>query len=326
MSTKPLGVVIPTYNRSDALSECLAHLENQTYKNFEVVVVNDGSTDSTPEQMKLYLRTTPLAVRYARQNNSGPAKARNLAVSMLQAPLCLMIGDDIFASPTLLERHVTLHREQPELDVAALGLTQWSESGQTITPFMRWLDESPFQFAYKDLLARVEPNWGHFYTSNLSVKTELLRKFPFKEIFPYAAMEDIELGYRIHQECGLRIRFLPEALGYHLHPTTFRQLCERWVRVGYSSRLFHELWPEQRVRPTRLRRALNPTIQAIARRPLLTKLLVGAADLSRRIVCPNRLMAAASLCKYEIGYASQLDRRGKLVSALNHGQENRAAD
>src|ERR1700691_2910667 len=116
MLVKPLGVVIPTYNRCDALVECLAHLENQTCKDFEVVVVDDGSTDSTPRLIEPYLKKTRLAVRYARQDNGGPAKARNLGISMLQSPVCVLIGDDIFASSTLVERHMNWHRENPELN------------------------------------------------------------------------------------------------------------------------------------------------------------------------------------------------------------------
>jgi glycosyltransferase involved in cell wall biosynthesis len=314
MSTAQLGVIIPTYNRSEALLECLAHLERQTSKEFEVVVVDDGSTDATAKEMERYMTGSPLAIRYARQENSGPAKARNRAISMLGSPVCLMIGDDIFASPTLVERHLSFHRARPELEAAALGWTQWSEFGQKITPFMRWLGESPEQFAYGDLLRGMEADWHHFYTSNLSLKTELLRRFPFHEGFPYAAMEDIELGYRIEKTHGLKLEFLREALAYHLHPTTFRQLCERMVRVGYSARLFHELWPEQRPGSlTPLQKAFGLTIRAIGQSPLLTRLLVSVADMSSRAVCPNRLMRAASRCKFESGYRSQIDGQGRLV-------------
>jgi len=293
----------------------LAHLENQTCNDFEVVVVDDGSTDSTPRLMEPYLKKTRLAVRYVRQDNGGPAKARNLGISMLQSPVCVLIGDDIFASSTLVERHMNWHGKNPELNAVAVGWTQWNATGQTITPFMRWLGESPEQFAYKDLLAGAEPDWHNFYTSNLSVKTELLRSFPFNECFPYAAMEDSEVGYRIQKECGLKIKFLPEAVAYHLHPTTFRQFCERMVRVGCSWGLFHDLWPEQRLPPPTkmLSRALDSALRAIARSPLLTGLLVWSADIASLAVCPNRLMKAAYLCKFQVGYESRRDSDGKLA-------------
>jgi hypothetical protein len=128
-------------------------------------------------------------------------------------------------------------------------------------------------------------------------------------------MEDSEVGYRIHKERGLKIKFLREAVAYHLHPTTFRQFCERMVRVGYSWGLFHELWPEQRFPPppTPLSQAIDSAIRAIARSPLLTGLLVSSADLASRAMCPNRLMKAAYLCKFQVGYKSQRDSEGKLV-------------
>jgi glycosyltransferase involved in cell wall biosynthesis len=165
-SMKALGIVIPTHNRIDALLQCLAHLEQQTFANFEVVVVDDGSTDSTQIQIQDYLLRSPLALRCVFQKNAGPAKARNLGVSLMETPLCLFLGDDIFASPRLVECHVQLHQEYSSPHIAALGLTRWTKAGQEITPFMRWLEASPVQFAYNDLLAGAAPTWHHFYTSN----------------------------------------------------------------------------------------------------------------------------------------------------------------
>ncbi len=92
MSGKALSVLIPTFNRPDALMECLAHLERQTFKDFEVVVVDDGSTDSTLQQLETYSSKSPLAIRYVSQKNSVPRRARNLGISLLQTPICLMLG------------------------------------------------------------------------------------------------------------------------------------------------------------------------------------------------------------------------------------------
>jgi glycosyltransferase involved in cell wall biosynthesis len=308
---KALGVVVPTHNRIDALIECLTHLEHQTFPDFEVVVVDDGSTDSTQSQMQDYLQRSPLAIRYVAQPNAGPAKARNLGVSLLEPPLCLFLGDDIFASPTLVASHMKLHQQYPALHVAALGLTKWSSTGQEITPFMRWLEESPVQFAYNDLLAGVPPTWHHFYTSNVSAKTELLNRFPFSEAFPFAAVEDSELGYRLTKQSGLEIKFIPEALADHLHPTTFRQACARMVRVGYSARIFHRLWPEAKEMQSN---GLNQKVkEAIAQHPWLVKLLTKSGDLCTRATCPNPLMRLALGCNYEVGYRSSRDHEGNLV-------------
>lgn len=314
LTTEPLGIVIPTHNRSAALLECLAHLENQTFNDFEVVVVDDGSTDTTPEQIAVYQAHTPLHIRYVRQENRGPAKARNLGISMLGTPLCLMLGDDIFASPTLVQRHVQAHAAEPDIRVACLGFTRWSTSGQRVTPFMRWLDEANVQFAYNLLLTGAKPDWRHFYSSNLSVKTDLLRRFAFNEEFPYAAMEDIELGYRIEKRFGLEIRFNPEAVADHLHPTTFRQACRRMVRAGYSAGLFYDLWPEQR--PPQPSGARLGLVNKIARSPLLLNLSTVAVDLITAAVCPNRLLPYILHAHSQVGLDNQLNGDRRLAHHL----------
>jgi glycosyltransferase involved in cell wall biosynthesis len=286
--------------------QCLTYLEHQTQKDFEVVIINDGSTDSTDDQLRSYELRTPLALRYVRQENSGPAHARNHAISLVEAPICLMIGDDIFASPTFVEKHMQLHFQQPDPAVAGLGLTYWSETGQTVTPFMRWMDSDGLQFHYGQLLRGEQPDWRHFYTSNLSVKTEILKRFPFDESFPYAAMEDIELACRIEAQYGLKIIFLPEALAYHFHPTTFMQACSRMVRIGESSAHFDKIWPGN------IPRNHNPIKKALRNSvtlpPMALSLCTKLANWSLKLVCPNALMSFVLGCYFEMGYDRYLRR------------------
>lgn len=299
----PIGVIIPTYNRAEALLSCLHHLERQTTTNFEVIVIDDGSTDFTAQLLKEYQLHTPLHLHCIRQDNSGPARARNVAISALRAPICLMIGDDIFASPLLISKHLELHQKRPAMPVAAVGLTRWSDSGQTVTAFMHWLEEGGIQFAYSDLLSGVLPNWRHFYTSNLSLKTKFLRDNPFNESFTMAAVEDIELGYRLELQRGLEVVFIPEALADHLHPTSFRQACRRMFNVGMSMRRFYDLWPGAQPpgRNSPLRRSLrNCMIKTSWILPPLTTL----ADTITRAWCPNPLMLAALKYHSVLGYLS----------------------
>ncbi len=297
----PIGVIIPTYNRSAALAICLEHLERQTWKNFEVIVVDDGSTDSTPEMLAEFRQHTSLHLRLIRQNNSGPARARNVAIDLLQTPLCLMIGDDIFASPGLILAHLRLHQQRPEMQVAALGLTRWSESGQTVTKFMRWLDDSGMQFAYNDLLRGTHPDWKHFYTSNISLKTAFLRANPFNESFTRAAVEDIELGYRLEVQHQLEVVFLSDALALHLHPTTFRQACNRMFKCGLSAQQFKALWPDSmpEVQSSQLRQFLRTTL---LKNPWMLAPITWIAEILTTAWCPNPLMKFVLLSHYTLGF------------------------
>jgi len=308
---RQIGIVIPTHNRCAALLECLKHLEKQTFSDFEVVIIDDGSTDDTSQRIDDYKARTSLEIRYVKQENGGPAKARNKGADLLDSRICLFMGDDIFASPTLVELHLRAHEDHPDTTFCALGLTRWNTSGQKVTRFMRWLDEGNVQFAYPLLLAGTKPDWCHFYTSNLSVKTELVKMFPFNERFPYAAMEDSELAYRIKRRSSLEIQFIPEALADHLHPTTFRQACRRMLRIGYSCSLFYELWPEQTPPPSSRLRAKFVTYAA--RHPALLKPLMNVASVLTAMVCPNRFMGFVLNCFLEAGVESR--RSGKRISS-----------
>jgi len=280
-------------------------LERQTWRNFEVLVVDDGSTDRTSQLLEEYKLATPLNFRCLNQKNSGPACARNRAVRLLRSEVCLLIGDDIFASPDFVLRHLELHQQRPEINVAGLGLTQWSDFGQAVTPFMRWLEEDGLQFANNDLLRGMPPTWRHFYTSNLSVKTQLLRENPFNELFTKAAAEDIELGYRLKQFHKLEIIFLRDALAHHLHPTNFRKACKRNITVGSSIRLFHELWPETSLEDSHRISSIKRILRdEISKSPPLLGALTMIAEALTAVRCPNPLMRNVLSCYFNLGYRS----------------------
>jgi glycosyltransferase involved in cell wall biosynthesis len=270
-----------------------------------VVIVDDGSTDGTPQLLEEYQRQTPLNLRCIRQENSGPARARNQAISVLRAPVCLIIGDDIFASPEVVSQHLQLHWQRSEIAVAGLGLTRWSESGQTVTPFMQWLDKSGVQFAYNDLFRGARPCWKYFYTCNLSLKTQLLRENPFNESFTKAAAEDIELGYRLERRRNLEVVFIPAALAHHLHPTSFRRACRRNITVGASMRLFHDLWPES-APPDKDSPLQRPIPRLMLRNPWLLSVLSLFADLLTRVWGPNSVMRETLSYYYNRGYQMTL--------------------
>lgn len=304
-----ITIIIPTYNRCEILRVCLERLEAQSYRDFHVLVVNDGSTDRT-EEVLLDARSR-LRLQWLTQKNAGPARGRNQALAQVRTRLCILIGDDILAGREFVERHLDLHTNRPEEAVVGLGWTRWDGEWQRLTPFMHWLEN--VQFDYANLLAGTAPTWQHFYTSNLSFKTSLLLKFPFDERFRKAAYEDIELGYRLAQANELELVFLKEAAATHVHPMTLADAARRMHSVGYSEHQLNEYWPATRpLPPPRWKQAI---VHGLADRPrvlqVLTK-MTGAAWGERR---PNKAIAALLLAHHRRGY---LDYSIKRNAAVDH--------
>lgn len=228
-----LSVIIPSFNRRAVLRKCLQALSRQDCAPdaFEVIVVDDGSSDGTGA-MVAELSAAGMAVRYLHQDNRGPASARNRGIREAAGEVILFIGDDIICPPDLVGRHIAFHRGNPDAAAAFLGRVAWSPEIR-VTPFMRWLGESEYQFDFRRLAAgEVDPG-RFFYTANVSLKRSFLesRGLFFDEEFRRAAFEDVELGARL-KKAGLALRYDPRCLAWHHHATSLASACERMRVVG----------------------------------------------------------------------------------------------
>ncbi|WP_158794158.1 glycosyltransferase family 2 protein [Granulicella sp. L60] len=292
-----ITVVIPTFNHLPTLRICLEHLEAQTLTNFDVIVINDGSTDGTKAALTEIQQRSPFRLQVLHQQNAGPARARNVAIAHVTTDLCLLIGDDTLATPTVVESHLQFHCVNPDTKKAVIGWTQWDPVHQKITPFMQWYEK--IQFDYEHLTAGRPVIWKHFYTSNLSFKTRLIRENPFDERFKSAVWEDIELAYRLTMNNNLQLTFLPNAVATHLHPTTFRQAIRRMRTVGRSERLFYETWPV--ARPSSHDRKMK-ICNLPGERPSLLHAVTFAVERLPRLVKPGKLHAMLLRSHRHYGY------------------------
>jgi glycosyltransferase involved in cell wall biosynthesis len=236
------SVIIPTFNRLDVLPEVLAAVENQRDGGeFEIVVVDDGSTDGTAEW--LTARSFERPVQRLRQANAGPAAARNAGVVAARAPRVAFLGDDTVPHPGWLAAHRAAHRRLGERSQqAVIGYTGWHPR-MRLTPFLRYINEYGLQFGYRLIEDRDQVPFNFFYTSNLSLSRERLLAEPFDTRFPYAAWEDIETSYRLFQR-GLTLAYEPSAVTAHDHPTDLRRFADRQEKAGYSAVVFYRLHPE----------------------------------------------------------------------------------
>lgn len=247
-----LTVIIPTYNRAEKLDRSLAYLfeQDMAHESYEVIVVDDGSMDETDKVLKAWKENWP-QLSTLHQSNSGQALARNRAIKKAQGQVLLMCQDDIYASPGFLKEHVKFHQENPESSMACLGLTEWWPDSEP-SAYMKWLTHNGPQFAYNKLTPEESVTHWFFYTSNISLKTQVLKENLFNEDFQTYGWEDIELGYRLMSK-GLELIYQPVALAWHDHPMTPDSLKKRMLAIGAGAHKFEKICPSVNVVPKGLK-------------------------------------------------------------------------
>lgn len=116
MSNPLFTVFTPTFNRSQVLRRTFDSLCAQTYRNFEWVIVDDGSTDDTAARVEEWRRSAPFVIRYFYQSNAGKHRAHNLAVRQASGELLAVLDSDDSLAPRAIERLVFHWLAIPEKD------------------------------------------------------------------------------------------------------------------------------------------------------------------------------------------------------------------
>lgn len=230
MITPDISVVIPTFNRCATLEKTLSCLAQQTLHpdRFEVLVIDDGSRDETEAIVARAADGFRFPLRYFKHENRGPGYTQNRGIRLARSPLVLLLPDDMWATPQLLEEHIAGHRTEPADNVAILG--QVVESAQLpSTQLHRHWDP----FGFKELAGRRELTPLHFWACNLSVHRDFLLAHGLFLERQGAANEDLELGFRLQQH-GLRVLYHPAALTHHYHVETIDTACRRAYQQGHN--------------------------------------------------------------------------------------------
>lgn len=253
----PISVVIPTYNRADVLRRTLNLLTLQTLdrRAFEVIIVDDGSTDATPDVLREWVAKDILKLKTFTQPNAGAGVARNRGLDAATGDIVVFLGDDMLPAPDLLTSHFRFHVHHPAREAACLGRVEWA-TDLSVTPFMQWLMTSGTQFRFHDLHADVRVDFRRFYTSNISLKRPFLGSERFDMRFHGWGFEDTELGFRLAAR-GLELRYAPDALVHHHHPMDDRDLARRMEAAGRNAVLFQSLHPTAGIVPTGAKRIVQ---------------------------------------------------------------------
>ena len=241
-----ITVIMPCYNREYDLRRVLeAYDQQDTGIPFELIAVDDASTDDTYELLTSYRPKHYSLIVERQTTNQGPAAARNLGIALAQAPVSLFVGDDILPTPGFVRQHIEAHNLHTDLTTAILGHTTWPPD-LTMNTLMAYIDGvGAQQFSYYHLRDGREYDFRHFYTSNVSIKTNFLRSLDhwFDTDFTYAAFEDAELAYRLSKN-GLRILYVSAPLAYHYHYHTIWTFSKRQYLAGLMACLLVKKHPQ----------------------------------------------------------------------------------
>jgi glycosyltransferase involved in cell wall biosynthesis len=179
------SIIIPAYNAERFISQAVDSALSQTYPDFEVIVVDDGSTDGTRAVLSAYGDK----IHYIYQENKGPSAARNAGFLASQGDYLLFLDSDDLIAPNKLELQVSLLEAQPDFGLVYSGWDYINEDGTQILHEMRPQKQGRL---LKDLLRRTL----YFNPSAAVIRREcLVRAGLFDESL--RAAEDIDLWTRI---------------------------------------------------------------------------------------------------------------------------------
>lgn len=122
-----VSVVIPTYNSAATLGETLASVRDQTFKDLEVVLADDGSSDDTVSVAEPFAKFLELTI--LRQTNAGPGAARNAGIRAARGRYCAFVDADDLMMPERLAQQAALLDADPELGLVHSDLVTFDERG-----------------------------------------------------------------------------------------------------------------------------------------------------------------------------------------------------
>jgi glycosyltransferase involved in cell wall biosynthesis len=242
-----LSVVIPTHDRCNTLLRTLKALDTQQGETgtYEVLVVDDGSTDSTAEKMGLLRGSYSVPLSYFYQPKRGQGSARNLGARAARGKLVVFLGDDIVPTPFFLQQHQRAHHAKMNASnpYGVIGYTTWPDELPR-TRFLDYIGEQGWQFGYSLITDPEDVPFNFLYTSNVSLpRFFFLSCGGFDEDFQQYGWEDIELSLRLFER-GMRLSYEPSAVAHHHHPTTIASFVQRQTKVGFSAWRFFRKHPE----------------------------------------------------------------------------------
>lgn len=192
-----ISVIIPLYNKEQIIAKCLRSVLSQDYDDFEVIIVNDGSTDRSVEIVK---GVDDSRIRLIEQENGGPSKARNTGVKNATGEWIVFLDADDEFLPGALRNFNALIQSHRSYDFFACPYySNNGENRQLCFQYQEGELRNPYKVSFKGLFL---PRTGAFIC-----KKDLLTSNPFNE--QIRRFEDLEMLYRVYHNARIYLGTTP---------------------------------------------------------------------------------------------------------------------
>ena len=232
-----LSVIVPTFNGKSNLKRLLESLESQKFKDFEVVIVIDGSVDKTIGLKKLQWG---MDITWIEQENKGRAGARNEGAKNSNAELLLFIDDDMVMTTNSTEKHWTHHQEFTDTILVGNQIKRVVKSSSDFEHFKSYLEYKWFKkFPLK---GKLPTNQAFITAANFSISRELFEKMSgFDErLFD---QEDFDLALRASKE-DIPIFIDKTIYGWHMDNVDIRSYIKRQLEYKIATKNVLVLKPQ----------------------------------------------------------------------------------
>lgn len=228
--------IVPVFNRPDEVDELLESLTTQTIKDFEVVIVEDGSQTPCETVCKKY--TDQLNLRYFLKENSGPGQSRNYGAERAEGEYLIILDSDV----VLPEGYLKAVDDELNNDPAdAFGGPD--RAHESFTDTQKAISYSMTSFFTTGGIRGGKKKLDKFYprSFNMGIRADV-----YKKLGGFSKMrfgEDIDFSIRIFKE-GCKCRLFPEAWVWHKRRTDYRKFFRQVYNSGIARINLYKKYPE----------------------------------------------------------------------------------